>query len=102
MIQLSPSRYFKTSPEIIRLGVMMHKRLPLCLHNVGGLLHQSGIDVSDETIRFWSNSLGGSTDIRLPIELDVVDFKDDGSRIRSNKAKEEFLACGQALINSLQ
>lgn len=48
------------------------------------------------------NSMGGSTDIRLPIELDVVDFKDDGSRIRSNKAKEEFLACGQALINSVQ
>lgn len=48
------------------------------------------------------NSMGGSTDIRLPIELDVVDFKDDGSRVRSTKAKEEFLACNQALVNTLR
>ena len=48
------------------------------------------------------NSKGGSTDIRLTIELDVVNFRDDGSRIRSEKAKEEFLACGQALVASLQ
>ncbi len=27
-------RYFKTSPEIIQLGVLMYVRFPLCLRNV--------------------------------------------------------------------
>ena len=44
---------FKTSPEIIRLAVMMYVRFPLSLRNVEGLLHERGIEVSHETIRFW-------------------------------------------------
>ena len=36
-------RYFKTSPEIIRLAVMMYIRYPLSLPNVGGLLRKWGI-----------------------------------------------------------
>ena len=30
----NPFRYFKTSPEIIRLAVMMYVRFPLSLRNV--------------------------------------------------------------------
>jgi putative transposase len=37
-------RYFKTSPEIIRLAVMMYVRYPLSLRNVEDLLHERGID----------------------------------------------------------
>ena len=39
-------RYFKTSPEIIRLAVMMYVRYPLPLRNVEDLLHERGIDKS--------------------------------------------------------
>ena len=48
-------RYFKTSPEIIRLAVMMYIRFPLSLRNVEDLLHERGIDISHETVRFWWN-----------------------------------------------
>ncbi len=44
-------KYFKTSPEIIRLAVMLYIRLPLSLRNVEDLLHERGIDVSHETVR---------------------------------------------------
>ena len=54
----NPFRYFKTSPEIIRLAVMMYVRFPLSLHNVEDLLHERGIEVSYETIRFWWNRFG--------------------------------------------
>ncbi|MDP2803966.1 MAG: hypothetical protein Q8O26_19000 [Phreatobacter sp.] len=46
-------RYFKTSPEVTRLTVMMSVRYPLPLRNVAGLLHERGIDVTHETVRFW-------------------------------------------------
>ena len=46
-------RYFKTSPEIIRLAVMLYVRYPLSLRNVEDLLHERGIDITHETVRFW-------------------------------------------------
>jgi transposase-like protein len=48
MSQRSPFRYFKTSPEIIRLAVMMYIRFPLSLRNVEDLLHERGVKVADE------------------------------------------------------
>ena len=53
MTKRSPFRYFKTSPEIIRLAVMMYIRFPLSLRNVEDLLHERGIDTYHETVRFW-------------------------------------------------
>ena len=53
-----PFRYFKTSPKVIRLAVMMYVRFPLSLRNVEDLLHERGIDVSYETIRFCWNRFG--------------------------------------------
>jgi hypothetical protein len=38
----NPFRYFKTSPEIIQLAVMMYIRFPLSLRNVEDLLHERG------------------------------------------------------------
>ncbi|TMM50731.1 IS6 family transposase, partial [Sulfitobacter sabulilitoris] len=58
MTKRSAFRYFKTSPEIIRLAVMLYVRFPLSLRNVDDLLHERGIDVSHETIRFWWNKFG--------------------------------------------
>ena len=49
----SPFRYFKTSPEIIQLAVMMYVRFPLSLRNVEDLLHERGIDVCHESVRLW-------------------------------------------------
>ncbi len=51
-------KYFKTSPEIIRLAVMMYVRFPLSLRNVEDLLHERGIDITHETVRFWWNRFG--------------------------------------------
>ena len=58
MTQRSPFRYFKTSPEIIRLAVMMYVRFPLSLGNVEDLLHERGIEISHETVQFWWNRFG--------------------------------------------
>jgi putative transposase len=58
MTKHSPFRYFKTSPEIIRLAVMMYVRFPLSLRNVEDLLHERGIDISHETVQFWWNRFG--------------------------------------------
>ena len=58
MTKPSPFRYFKTSPEIIRLAVMMYVRFPLSLRNVEDLLHERGIEISHETVRFWWNRFG--------------------------------------------
>ena len=58
MKKLSPFRYFKTSPEVIRLAVMMYVRFPLSLRNVEDLLHERGIEISHETVRYWWNRFG--------------------------------------------
>ena len=58
MTKRSPFKYFKTDPEIIHLAVMLYVRFPLSLRDVEDLLHELGIDVSHETIRFWWNRLG--------------------------------------------
>ena len=45
MTKRSPFRYFRTSPEIIRLAVMLYVRFPLSLRNVEDLLHERGIEI---------------------------------------------------------
>ena len=54
----NPFRYFNSSPEVIRLVVMMYVKYPLALRNVEDLLHERGIDVCYETVRFWWNRFG--------------------------------------------
>ena len=58
MTKPSPFRYFKTSPEIIRLAVMLYVRFLLSLRNVEDMLHERGIEISHETVRFWWNRFG--------------------------------------------
>ena len=54
----SPFRYFNSSPEVIRLAVLMYVKYPLSLRNVEDLLHERGIDISYETVRHWWNRFG--------------------------------------------
>ena len=54
----SPFRYFNSSPEVIRLVVMMYVRFPLSLRNVEDLLFERGIDICHETVRHWWNRFG--------------------------------------------
>ena len=55
---VNPFRYFNSSPEIIRLAVMMYVKFPLSLRNVEDLLHERCINVSYETVRYWWNRFG--------------------------------------------
>ena len=54
----NPFRYFNSSPEVIRLAVMMYVRYPLSLRQVEDLLFERGIDVCHETVRYWWNRFG--------------------------------------------
>ena len=51
----NPSRYFNSSPEVIRLTVMMDIRYPLSLRQFEDVLFERGIDICHETVRLWWN-----------------------------------------------
>jgi putative transposase len=63
----NPFRYFNSSPEVIRLAVMMYVRFPLSLRHVEDLLNVRGIDIClnvrgidicHDTVRVWWNRFG--------------------------------------------
>jgi len=54
----NPFRYFNSSPEVIRLVVMMYVRYPLSLRNVEDLLFERGINICHGTVRLWWNRFG--------------------------------------------
>jgi putative transposase len=58
MSKKNPFKYYKTSPEIIKLAVMCYVRFPLSLRQVEDILHERGIDICHETIRYWWNKFG--------------------------------------------
>ena len=70
----SPFRRFNSSPEVIRLVVMLYVKYPLSLKNVEDLLFERGIDICHETVRMWWNRFGPlfAADIR----------RQRGSRVR--------------------
>jgi len=51
-------RCFNSSPEVIRLTVMMYILYPLSLRQVEDLLFERGIDICHETVRLWWNRFG--------------------------------------------
>ena len=51
-------RYFNSSPQVIRLTVMMYIRYPLSLRQVEDLLFERGIDICHEAVRFRCNRFG--------------------------------------------
>ena len=94
MTKHSPFRYFKTSPEIIHLAVMLYVRFPLALRNVEDLLHERGIEISHETVRFWWNRFGPmfAAEIR----------RNRVSRMRSYSNWQWHLVCRSSLQSTLQ
>ena len=81
MTNRSPFRYFKTSPEIIRLTVMMYIRFPLSLRNVEDHLLERGIEIIHETVRLPCHQR-----IRL-----------SSFRISSGILQEKFVPCSPLL-----
>jgi transposase-like protein len=62
----NPFRYFKTSPEIIRLAVMMYVKFPLSLRQVEDLLYERGVDISHEMVRACRRCCPGCRQTRRP------------------------------------
>jgi putative transposase len=62
-------RYFKTNPEIIQLAVMLYVRFPLSLRNVEDLLHERGVDVSYESIRYWWHRFSFKKALDKPVNV---------------------------------
>ena len=54
----NPFRCFNSSPEVIRLTVMIYIRYPLSLRQVEDILFERGINICHETIRFWWSRFG--------------------------------------------
>jgi len=55
---INPFRCFNSSPEVIRMAVMLYVRFPLSLRNVEDLLFERGVDICHETVRLWWNRFG--------------------------------------------
>jgi len=53
MTKDSPFEYFRTSPAIIRLAVMLYVRFPLSLRNIEALLHERGVGICYETVQIF-------------------------------------------------
>jgi putative transposase len=68
----NPFRYFNSSPEVIRLVVIMYMKYPLSLRNVEDLLHERGIDISYETVRYWWNRFGPMFAAEIRKRVDYV------------------------------
>ena len=58
LVMHNPFRYFTSSPEVIRLAVMMYVRYPLSLRQGEDRLCERGIDICHETVRYWWNRFG--------------------------------------------
>ena len=107
MATCSPFKYFKTSPEIIRLAVMYYIRYPLSFRQVEDILHERGVDICHETARFLVERFGSkfAREIRknrlgrhsnLQWHLDEVFVKIKGERFYLRRAvghEGEVLEC---------
>ena len=54
----SPFRYVNSSPEVIRLVVMIYVRFRCRCANVEDLLFERGIAICHKTVRMWWNRFG--------------------------------------------
>ena len=71
--------YFKTSPEVIHLAVLLYVRFPLALRNVEDLLYERGVEISHETLRFCWDRFGPI--FASEIRRDRIDLPRDFSSI---------------------
>ena len=57
-VSLSGPSASRPTKNDAKLAVMLDVRFPLSLRNVENLLHERGIEVSHETVRFWWQRFG--------------------------------------------
>lgn len=99
----SPFGYFNSSPEVIRLVVIMYVRFLLSLRNVEDPLFERRIDVSHETVRLWWNRFGPLLRARsvgrgfracagLAIVAACCSLCDDGKSVRL-ESRESAVTC---------
>ena len=77
----NPFRCFNSSPEVIRLAVMLYIRYLLSLRQVEDILFERGIDICHETIRYWWNRFGPmfAAEIRKKHTVPLFPAAGDGS-----------------------
>jgi putative transposase len=63
---------------------MLYVRFPLSLRNVEDLLHERGIDISHETVRFWWNRFG---------PIFAAEIRRKRAQLASGKAQERGKEC---------
>ena len=56
--ETQPVQGLQGEPGLIRLAVMLYARFPFSLRKIEDRLHERGIDVSHETVRFWWHRFG--------------------------------------------
>jgi putative transposase len=79
---INPFRWFDSSPEVIRLVVMIYVKFPLSLRNVEDSLAERGIDICHETVRLWWNRFGPMLAAELRrkrVDLSFVSTQSSGS-----------------------
>ena len=71
MTKSDPFKGFHSSPEIIRLAVMLYVRFSLSLCYLEDLLHERGVDISHETVRYWWHRFGPifAPEIRIRVSV---------------------------------
>ena len=69
-----PVRYFNSSPEVIRLAVMMYVRDPFSLRQVEDLRCERGIDICHETVRYGWNRCGPVCAAEIRKRVFIIDF----------------------------
>jgi transposase-like protein len=84
----SPFRYFNSSPEVIRLVVLMYVRFPLSLRNVEDLLAERGVDICHETVRHWWNRFGPR-----PRQARLATWPRSIAPQNARRVRERLLAC---------
>ncbi len=94
----NPFRYFNSSPEVIRLTVMMYIRYPLSLRQVEDLLFERGIDICHETVRFWWNRFGpmfaDSTHHRDPSRNRSIRLLNSSGHLDFDLSVANWYSCG--------
>lgn len=100
----NPFRYFNSSPEVIRLVVMLYVRFPLSLRNLEDLLIKRGIDLCHETVRLWCHRLVGCSLRTLDASWRLIDLvqwlHDEMPRAWAERGRMMVIRLGSCLASS--
>ena len=85
-----PFHWFDSSPEVIRLVVMMYVRYPLSLRNVEDLLFERGIDICHETVRLWHRAEPHGAACSARFQMVRTNFREGIQQVRLRLRFVEF------------